>query len=51
MEIISWVLSYGARAEVLESVTLREEVTAIVKKMRDMYRGTASHSPPFLSRG
>jgi proteasome accessory factor B len=37
MEIISWVLSYGRHAELLEPADLREEVKGIVAKMAGMY--------------
>lgn len=37
MEIISWILSYGRYAEVLEPEDLREEVKGIVAEMAGMY--------------
>ena len=38
MEIISWLLSYGRYAEVLEPSDLREEMRGIVAEMAGMYR-------------
>ena len=37
MEIISWILSYGRHAEVLEPTELRDEVKGIVAEMAGMY--------------
>jgi proteasome accessory factor B len=39
MEIISWLLSYGRYAEVLEPPELRKEVKGIVREMAGMYAG------------
>ncbi len=39
MELVSWILSYGIYAEVLEPAELRKEVRRQVKEMREMYRG------------
>lgn len=39
MELVSWILSYGIHAEVLEPPELRKEVRRQVKQMREMYRG------------
>jgi proteasome accessory factor B len=39
MELVSWVLSYGIHAEVLDPPELRKEVRRQVKGMREMYRG------------
>ncbi|RII28004.1 MAG: transcriptional regulator [Geobacter sp.] len=39
MELVSWILSYGAHAEVLEPPELRREVKRQVKEMREFYRG------------
>jgi predicted DNA-binding transcriptional regulator YafY len=39
MELASWVLSYGAHAEVLDPPELRREVKRQVKEMREFYRG------------
>jgi len=39
MELVSWILSYGMHAEVLEPAELRKEVKRHVKEMREMYRG------------
>jgi proteasome accessory factor B len=39
MEIVSWILSYGIHAEVLEPAELRREVKRQVKGMRELYRG------------
>jgi proteasome accessory factor B len=38
MELVSWILSYGIHAEVLEPAELRKEVKRQVKEMRQMYR-------------
>ena len=38
MELVSWILSYGIHAEVLEPPELRKEVRRQVKEMREMYR-------------
>jgi proteasome accessory factor B len=39
MELVSWILSYGVHAEVLEPLELRKEVKKQIKEMRQMYRG------------
>ena len=36
-EIVSWVLGYGAHAEVLEPATLRERIADVVRAMRATY--------------
>jgi predicted DNA-binding transcriptional regulator YafY len=38
MELVSWILSYGIHAEVLEPAELRKEVKHQVKGMREFYR-------------
>ncbi len=38
MELVSWILSYGAHAEVLEPAELRKEIKRQVKEMREFYR-------------
>ncbi|MBT1072253.1 helix-turn-helix transcriptional regulator [Pelotalea chapellei] len=38
MELVSWILSYGAHAEVLEPPELRREVKRQVREMRQFYR-------------
>jgi predicted DNA-binding transcriptional regulator YafY len=38
MELVSWILSYGMQAEVLEPPELRKEVRKQVKQMRQIYR-------------
>lgn len=38
MELVSWILSYGIHAEVLEPPELRREVKNHVRGMRDYYR-------------
>ena len=38
MELVSWILSYGIHAEVLEPPELRKEVKRQVKEMRQQYR-------------
>jgi proteasome accessory factor B len=39
MELVSWILSYGAHAEVLDPPELRREVKRQVREMREFYRG------------
>lgn len=36
-EIVWWVMGYGAQAEVLEPVELRDEVISHVKEMLSVY--------------
>ncbi len=38
MELVSWILSYGAHAEVLEPPELRREVKRQIREMREYYR-------------
>ena len=38
MELVSWILSYGVHAEVLEPPELRQEVKRQVREMRQFYR-------------
>ncbi|HEY3308244.1 MAG TPA: WYL domain-containing protein, partial [Desulfuromonadaceae bacterium] len=38
MELVAWILSYGAHAEVLEPPELRRELKRQVKEMREHYR-------------
>jgi len=40
MEILSWVLSYGRHAEILEPPELRAEMARITAEMGSMYRGS-----------
>jgi proteasome accessory factor B len=37
LEIVSWLLSYGRHAELLEPPELRQEVQRIVAEMAGMY--------------
>jgi proteasome accessory factor B len=39
MELVSWILSYGIHAEVLEPSKLRKEVKRQIKEMQQLYRG------------
>jgi len=39
MELVSWILSYGMHAEVLDPPELRREVKRHVREMRQYYRG------------
>lgn len=43
MEIISWILSYGAHAEVLEPPELRRKIKLQVREMRELYRNRGKH--------
>jgi proteasome accessory factor B len=36
-EILKWILSFGAEAEVLAPTTLREEVKANLRKLKEIY--------------
>jgi proteasome accessory factor B len=38
MELVSWILSYGMHAEVLDPPELRREVKRHVREMRQYYR-------------
>jgi proteasome accessory factor B len=38
MELVSWILSYGMHAEVLDPPELRQEVKRQVREMREYYR-------------
>jgi len=38
MELVSWILSYGMHAEVLEPPELRQEVKRQIREMRQFYR-------------
>jgi len=38
MELVSWILSFGMNAEVLEPAELRKEVKQQLKEMREIYR-------------
>ena len=40
MELASWILSYGAHAEVLDPPELRREVKRQVREMREFYRSS-----------
>ncbi|HWI41737.1 MAG TPA: transcriptional regulator [Verrucomicrobiae bacterium] len=42
MEIVSWVLSYGRLAELLEPAELREEIALHAREMADAYREAAA---------
>jgi len=39
MELVSWILSYGMHAEVLDPPELRQEVKRQIREMRQYYRG------------
>ena len=51
MELISWILSYGIHAEVLEPPELRKEVRRQVKEMREMYRGKEKEGEKVEKKG
>jgi len=51
MELVSWILSYGVHAEVLEPAELRKEVKRHVKEMREMYRGKEKESEKAEKKG
>ena len=51
MELVSWILSYGIHAEVLEPKELRGEVKRQVKGMREMYRGKEKESDKSAKKG
>jgi proteasome accessory factor B len=38
MELVSWILSYGLHAEVLDPPELRREVKRQIREMRQFYR-------------
>ncbi len=44
MELVSWILSYGMHAEVLDPPELRREVKRHVREMRQYYRGKEKKS-------
>lgn len=51
MELASWVLSYGAHAEVLEPPELRKEVKRQIKEMREFYRDKDKESKKVEKKG
>lgn len=51
MELVSWILSYGAHAEVLEPPDLRKEVKRQVKEMREFYRSKEKESDTAEKKG
>ncbi len=51
MELVSWILSYGIHAEVLEPAELRREVKRQVKGMREMYRGKEKDAEKVEKKG
>jgi predicted DNA-binding transcriptional regulator YafY len=50
MELVSWILSYGIHAEVLEPAELRKEVRRQIKGMREMYRGKEKKTEKLLKQ-
>ncbi|MDD2898431.1 MAG: transcriptional regulator [Desulfuromonadaceae bacterium] len=44
MELVSWILSYGIHAEVLDPPELRKEIRRQVKELRQLYRGKEKDS-------
>ncbi len=51
MELASWILSYGAHAEVLEPAELRRQVKQQVKEMREFYRSKDKESDKADKKG
>lgn len=51
MELVSWILSYGIHAEVLEPAELRKEVRRQVKGMRELYRGKEKEGDKVEKKG
>ncbi len=51
MELVSWILSHGIHAEVIEPAELRREVKRQVKGMREMYRGKEKDAEKVEKKG
>ncbi len=51
MELVSWILSYGMHAEVLEPPSLRKEIKRQVREIREFYRGKDKESEKGEKKG
>lgn len=51
MELVSWILSYGMHAEVLEPPELRKEIKRQVKELREFYRSKEKESDKADKKG
>jgi proteasome accessory factor B len=51
MELVSWILSYGIHAEVLEPAKLRKEVKRQIKEMQQLYRSRVKGSEKAEKKG
>jgi proteasome accessory factor B len=51
MELVSWILSYGIHAEVLDPPELRREIKRHVKELRQMYRGKEKETDKVGKKG
>lgn len=51
LEMVSWVLSYGMHAEVLDPPELRKEIKRQAKELRQLYRGKEKDSDKAEKKG
>jgi predicted DNA-binding transcriptional regulator YafY len=42
-QMISWILSFGDKVEVIEPKEVREQITNIAEKMRKVYKGSKTN--------